>query len=75
MLITESYHDVKTSYGTTLRLYTFHPKIPNYPLAKFPGVIVYSEIYQVTGPVARPEPLAYDAEGTDKGNLYKLKNH
>ncbi|CCH44690.1 putative carboxymethylenebutenolidase [Wickerhamomyces ciferrii] len=96
MLITESYHDVKTSYGTTLRLYTYHPKIPNYPKAKFPGVLVYSEIYQVTGPVARfakkiasegyiviapsiyhnfegPEPLAYDVEGTDKGNKYKAE--
>ena len=53
MLITEGYHDVQTSYNTTLRLYTFHPKIPGYPNAKFPGVVVYSEIYQVTGPVAR----------------------
>lgn len=96
MLITEGFHDVQTSYDTTLRLFTFHPKIPNYPKAKFPGVVVYSEIYQVTGPVARfakkiasegyivvaPsiyhnfeswEPLAYDAEGTDKGNLYKAE--
>ncbi|ODV84367.1 hypothetical protein CANARDRAFT_201193 [[Candida] arabinofermentans NRRL YB-2248] len=53
MLITESYTDVPTSLGTTMRIYTFHPKIPGYPNAKFPGVIVYSEIYQVTGPVAR----------------------
>lgn len=53
MLITESYHDVQTSYGTTIRLFIYHPKIPNYPRAKFPGVLVYSEIYQVTGPVAR----------------------
>lgn len=96
MLLKESYHDVKTSYGTTMRLYVFHPVMPNYPKAKFPGVIVYSEIYQVTGPVARfakdiagqgyvvvapsiyhnfesHEPLAYDAEGTDKGNLYKIE--
>lgn len=96
MLLKETYHDVKTSYNTTMRLYVFHPVIPNYPNAKFPAVIVYSEIYQVTGPVARfakdiagqgyivvapsiyhnfegPEPLAYDAEGTDKGNLYKVE--
>lgn len=53
MLITESYHDVKTSYGTTLRIYVYSPKIEGYPNAKFPGVIVYSEIYQVTGPVRR----------------------
>jgi len=31
----------------------FHPTIPNYPKARFPGVVVFSEIYQVTGPVAR----------------------
>lgn len=29
------------------------PVIPNYPQAKFPGVVVFSEIYQVTGPVER----------------------
>lgn len=96
MLIEETYHDVKTSIGTTMRLYVFHPKIPNYPKVKFPGVLVWSEIYQVTGPVSRfakdiagqgfivvapsiyhnfegPEPLAYDVEGTDKGNEYKIK--
>ncbi|QLG72402.1 hypothetical protein HG535_0D01100 [Zygotorulaspora mrakii] len=96
MLITETYQDVKTSYGTTLRIYIYSPKINGYPNAKFPGVVVYSEIYQVTGPVRRfgqkiasegyvvvapaiyhnfcgPEPLAYDAEGTDFGNECKIK--
>ncbi|KAF3985437.1 hypothetical protein FT663_05299 [Candidozyma haemuli var. vulneris] len=96
MLIKESYHDVKTSDGTTMRIFVFHPVIPNFPRAKFPGVIVYSEIYQVTGPVARfakdiagqgfiaiapsiyhnfesHEALAYDNEGTDKGNSYKIE--
>lgn len=53
MLITETYHDVETSNGTTLRIYVFTPKLSGYPNAKFPGVIVYSEIYQVTGPVRR----------------------
>lgn len=53
MLITESYHDVKTKEGNTLRIFVFSPKVKGYPNAKFPGVIVYSEIYQVTGPVAR----------------------
>lgn len=95
MLIEESYHDVKTSYGTTMRFFVYHPKILNYPKVKFPGVIVYSEIYQVTGPVSRfakdiagqgfivacpsiyhnfesHEALAYDNEGTDKGNTYKI---
>ncbi|KAK9478622.1 Alpha/Beta hydrolase protein [Lipomyces japonicus] len=96
MLIKESYTDIKTSYGTTMRVFLYHPVIPGYPHAKFPGVVVYSEIYQVTGPVSRfakqiagqgyivaapssyhnylgPEPLAYDTEGTDKGNLYKIE--
>ncbi|KAK9447507.1 Alpha/Beta hydrolase protein [Limtongia smithiae] len=96
MLVTESFQDVQTSYGTTMRMYIYHPTVPGYPKAKFPAVVVYSEIYQVTGPVARfarniaaqgyivaaPcvyhnftsfEPLAYDTEGTDKGNLYKIE--
>ncbi|KAK6464531.1 carboxymethylenebutenolidase [Scheffersomyces coipomensis] len=96
MLIDEYHYDVKTSYGTTMRLFVFHPKIANYPKAKFPGVIVYSEIYQVTGPVSRfakdiagqgfvvvcpsiyhnfvnSDALAYDDEGTDNGNLYKIE--
>ncbi|CAD1810161.1 Dienelactone hydrolase family protein [Candida parapsilosis] len=96
MLIEDSFTDVKTSDGTTMRIFLFHPKIPNYPKVKFPGVVVYSEIYQVTPPVARfardiagqgfivacpsvyhnfegPEALAYDDEGTDKGNRYKIE--
>ncbi|KAL4956403.1 ergosterol biosynthesis ERG4/ERG24 family-domain-containing protein [Aspergillus filifer] len=36
-----------------VRIYVFHPTIPGYPNARFPGVVVFSEIYQVTGPVAR----------------------
>jgi carboxymethylenebutenolidase len=63
--------------------------------ARFPGLVLYSEIYQETPPIRRSalrfasegflvavpevfhehEPpgtvLAYDKEGTDKGNLYK----
>ncbi|KAI8201308.1 hypothetical protein K4K52_007265 [Colletotrichum sp. SAR 10_76] len=35
------------------RIFLFHPSIPGYPNAKFPGVCLFSEIYQVTGPVAR----------------------
>ncbi|KAL7662811.1 Dienelactone hydrolase domain-containing protein [[Candida] zeylanoides] len=96
MLIEDSFVDVATSYGTTMRLFVYHPKVPNYPHARFPGVVVYSEIYQVTGPVARfardiagqgfivvapsiyhnfegPEALSYDAQGTDKGNRYKVE--
>lgn len=36
-----------------MRIFVFHPTIPQYPNAKFPGVALFSEIYQVTGPVAR----------------------
>ena len=53
MLIKETFQDFKTADGTTLRIYIFTPTIAGYPKAKFPGVIVYSEIYQVTGPVRR----------------------
>ncbi|KAI4718480.1 alpha/beta-hydrolase [Aureobasidium sp. EXF-10727] len=53
MLIEESYKDVATKDGGNMRVFTWHPTVPNYPKAKFPGVVVFSEIYQVTGPVAR----------------------
>lgn len=46
MLIQESYKDVPTQHGGDMRIFTFHPQIPNYPKAKFPGVVVFSEIYQ-----------------------------
>jgi len=36
-----------------MRIHIFHPTIPGYPNAKFPGVVVFSEIYQVTGPIQR----------------------
>ncbi|KAG9257421.1 dienelactone hydrolase [Emericellopsis atlantica] len=99
MLIKESHVDVPVTVNGTeqsMRIFVFHPTIPGYPKAKFPGVCVFSEIYQVTGPVARfarqiagqgyivaapssyhdftgPEPLAYDAADTDKGNAYKAQ--
>ncbi|KAF2131859.1 alpha/beta-hydrolase [Dothidotthia symphoricarpi CBS 119687] len=53
MLIQESHKDVPTVAGGDMRIFMFHPSIPNYPKAKFPGVVVFSEIYQVTGPVCR----------------------
>ncbi|KAK5117440.1 hypothetical protein LTR85_008825 [Meristemomyces frigidus] len=53
MLITETHKDVQTQDGGSMRIFLFHPTIPNYPEAKFPGVVVFSEIYQVTGPVER----------------------
>ncbi|KAI5961200.1 YDL086W [Candida pseudojiufengensis] len=94
--VEDSFVDIKTSNGTTMRIFVYHPKIPNYPNVKFPGVVCWSEIYQVTPPVTRfardiasagfivacpsvyhdfegPEALAYDDEGTDKGNRYKIE--
>ncbi|KAI9777008.1 MAG: hypothetical protein M1839_009152 [Geoglossum umbratile] len=56
MLITESHIDVETRESGTpspMRIFLFHPSIPGYPQAMFPGVVVFSEIYQVTGPVQR----------------------
>ncbi|KAL9599920.1 MAG: hypothetical protein Q9179_003399 [Wetmoreana sp. 5 TL-2023] len=77
-----------TSLGQSLikstGIFLFHPKLPNYPQARFPGVVVFSEIYQaghgyiVAAPSSYheftgPEPLAYDTPGTDKGNAYKIR--
>ncbi|CCX06473.1 Alpha/Beta hydrolase protein [Pyronema domesticum] len=54
MLIKEYYEDVATTVEAgPMRIHFFRPVIPYYPDAKFPGVVVFSEIYQVTGPVAR----------------------
>ncbi|KAI1435614.1 dienelactone hydrolase [Xylaria sp. CBS 124048] len=56
MLIKESHADVQTSVDgkeTSMRIFVFHPTIPQYPNARFPGIVLFSEIYQVTGPVAR----------------------
>jgi hypothetical protein len=46
MLIQESHVDIATQAGGDMRLFLFHPTIPNYPKAKFPGVVCFSEIYQ-----------------------------
>ncbi|MCJ1373315.1 hypothetical protein MMC20_004543 [Loxospora ochrophaea] len=67
MLIQEHSIDVPTHADGdgNMRIFIFHPTIPNYPQARFPGVVVFSEIYQgkinspekqnstVTGPVSR----------------------
>lgn len=34
-------------------IFPFHPTVSGYPYARFPRVVVFSEIYQVTRPVAR----------------------
>ncbi|KAN0084213.1 dienelactone hydrolase [Tylopilus felleus] len=55
MLITKTQHDVpsKLDNGKPIRIFVIAPVVPNYPQAKFPGVVCFSEIYQVTGPVER----------------------
>ncbi|KAK7465597.1 hypothetical protein VKT23_005568 [Stygiomarasmius scandens] len=56
MLISKTFHDVQVPSkqgGRPIRIYVISPVIQNYPHAKFPGVVVFSEIYQVTGPVER----------------------
>ncbi len=52
MLLKDSFVDVATTSGS-MRIYTFSPVISNKPKAKFPGVLVFAEIYQVTPAVAR----------------------
>lgn len=35
-------------------IYVFHPTVPGYPKARFPGVVVFSEIYQ-----GKPPPFQF----------------
>jgi len=56
MLIIKTFHDVPSKLdanGRPVRIFVISPSVPNYPQAKFPGVVCFSEIYQVTGPVER----------------------
>ncbi len=48
MLIDENYIDLETSAGG-MRTFLYHPKYEG----EFPGVVLFSEIYQVTGPIQR----------------------
>mmetsp|Transcript_13302 Transcript_13302/g.23875 ORF Transcript_13302/g.23875 Transcript_13302/m.23875 type:complete len:271 (-) Transcript_13302:2182-2994(-) len=50
MLIEESYHDIEVAGLGTMRVHTLQPAGVG---AKLPGIVLYSEIYQVTGPVMR----------------------
>lgn len=47
MLIKESYQDVPTKAGGkdgSMRIYVIEPNVPEFPEAKFPGVVVFSEV-------------------------------
>jgi carboxymethylenebutenolidase len=50
MLIQESFQDIQTSHGK-MRIHIFAPNLSK--KATFPGIAVFTEIYQVTGPVQR----------------------
>jgi carboxymethylenebutenolidase len=92
MLIKEDFADLDTP-GGRMRVHRFMPSAGG----PHPGLVLFSEIFQVTGPIRRTarilagegyvvaapevyhefEPagcaLAYDKEGTDKGNRYKIE--
>ncbi|KAI8999892.1 dienelactone hydrolase [Hyaloraphidium curvatum] len=53
MLVLESFEDLRTSYGI-LRTHVFTPTMPGeQQKLRFPGIVVFSEIYQVTEPIKR----------------------
>jgi carboxymethylenebutenolidase len=92
MLLKEGFVDLDTPTGP-MRTHVFRPA----GAGRYPGIALFSEIYQVTGPIQRMarrlagrglivaapevyhefEPpgavFAYDKEGTDKGNRYKIE--
>lgn len=95
MILEDGHVDLVTPSGP-MRVHTYAPKgAGDGSGTRHPGIVLYSEIYQRTGPIERSarrlaghgyvvavpevfhehEPLgsvlAYDAEGTDKGNRYK----
>ncbi|KAJ7597087.1 dienelactone hydrolase [Mycena floridula] len=47
MLVTKTFRDVPLDDGL-IRIFIVSPVIPDYPHATFPGIVVFSEIYQVT---------------------------
>ncbi|TEB34992.1 dienelactone hydrolase [Coprinellus micaceus] len=57
MLITKTYQDVpsKLDGGKPIRIFIIAPNLPNYPNAKFPGVVVFRHVHPsyLTGPVER----------------------
>jgi carboxymethylenebutenolidase len=93
VIIKTEFLDLSTPTGV-MRTHVYAPAAPAGD-KKYPGLLLYPEIYQQTGPIERlsaqfashgyvvmapeiyheHEPpgtvLAYDTEGTDKGNAYK----
>jgi carboxymethylenebutenolidase len=90
-LLDNEFSDLTTPSGM-MRTHVFRPSAPG----RYPGIILFSEIFHVTGPIRRTaaflaahgfvvavpeifhefEPLgkvlAYDEEGTDRGNWCKI---
>lgn len=52
MVLIEDHIDLNTSTGT-MRTYRFQPKSPGH----YPGIVLFSEIFQVTGPIQRTARL------------------
>lgn len=52
MIIKEETVDLQTSYGA-MRTYVYSPIAPG----KYPGIVLFSEIFQVTGPIRRTAAL------------------
>lgn len=91
-IISNEFADLPMPDGGAMRMHVFRPAAEG----RFPALMFFSEIYQVTGPIRRiaavlaghgfivgvPEVyheyepagtcLAYDAEGTDRGNALKI---
>ena len=90
MIVVDEIAELSTSYGA-MRTHIVRPAAPG----RYPGIVLYSEIFQITGPVHRiaaqfaghgyivaaPEiyhefeapgtVLAYDQQGSDRGNELK----
>jgi len=48
MLIAKTFHDIPSKLspnGSPNRIYVIAPKIPGYPKAKFPGVVVFRFVW------------------------------
>lgn len=54
MIITDSEHaDLPTPFGP-MRTYVLRPaEVPGQPARRYPGLVLFSEIFQVTGPIRR----------------------
>jgi carboxymethylenebutenolidase len=53
MLVKEWTQDIEMASGKRMTVYLYAPNLKEYPSAKWPGVICFTEIYQNTPPVAR----------------------